>query len=269
MMTNTTPPDIEELLGRCLEAARSGGDPEELLRQHPEVAGEVRPLLALAAELEELPEPAPSMSAMMRTLARLATSTPAAGPARPRIRFFSRAVLARAAAVFLCVALLGWGTVAASSGALPGDMLYPVKLLTERAQFFLTVNTEARAELRIVFSGERLKEALRKHEGGGGIDKALLQSMLDEAQRALDAGPDIPEARRGLFFSRIAYLSDFQKNILEQLKGRVGPEEQQVLTPFIDACSQRCGRMCRMMGCGGRQGGASRPGWLCTCPTCE
>ena len=268
-MSNATPLGIEELLDRCLEAARSGGDTEELLRQHPEIADDVRPMLALAAELEELPGPAPSMAAMMRTLTRLAASPPAAGPAKPRIRFFSRAVLARAAAVFLCVVLLGWGTVAASTGALPGDMLYPVKLLTERAQFFLTVNTEARAELRIVFSGERLKEALRKHEGGGGIDKALLRSMLDEAQRALDAGPDIPEARRGLLFSRIAYLSDFQKNILEQFKGRVSPEEQQALTPFIDACSQRCGRMCRMMGCGKRQGEASQPGWICTCPTCE
>ena len=70
-------------------------------------------------------------------------------------------------------------------------------------------------------------------------------------------------------FSRVAYLSDFQKKILEQLKDRVGPEEQEALAPFIDACSQRCGRMCEMMGCGRARGGTSQDGWICTCPTCN
>lgn len=261
------PLPIEALLDRCIEVARSGGDPEELLEQHPDLARDVRPLLALATELGELPEPAVSVAGAMRMLTHLSLESQA--PPKPGIRFFSRAVLSRAAAVFVCVVLLGWGTVAASSDALPGSALYPVKRLTERVQFFLTINGEAKAELRIVFSEERLKEVLQKHGEDGEIDEALLRAMLDEAQKALDAGPSIPEARRGLFFSRVAYLSDFQKKILEQLKDRVGPEEQEALAPFIDACSQRCGRMCEMMGCGRARGGTSQDGWICTCPTCN
>jgi len=268
-MSDTAHLDTEEALDRCIEAARSGGDPEEILRRHPEIAGEVRPLLALAAELEDLPEP--SAPALTQTLMRLLLRTPEAEAhkVKPKIRFFSRAVLARAAAIFLCVGLLGWGTVAASSAALPGDLFYPVKLLTERVRFFLTIDTERRVELRLVFSEERLMEAVRKHEAGGGIDKELLRAMLDEAQMALDASPGVPEARRGLLFSRVAYLSDFQKKILEQLEGRAGPSEQRALAPFIDACSRRCGRMCEMMGCGKGQGGASQKQWICTCPMCD
>ena len=263
-MSDTTPLSTDELLDRCIEAARSGGDPEELLRQHPDIAADVRPLLALSTELGELPEPTVSVAGAMRMLMHLSLESPAASRPTPRIRFFSRAVLGRAAAVFLCISLLGWGTVAASSNARPGSMLYPVKLLTERVQFFLTVNGEARAELRIVFSDERLKEALRKHDEGGVIDEALLRAMLDEAQMALDTAPSIPEARRGLFFSRVAYQADFQKKILEQLNGRVGPEGQLALAPFIDACGKRCQQMCKIMGCGRAQGG-----WMCTCPTCD
>jgi hypothetical protein len=263
-MSDPTPLSTEELLDRCIEAAQSGGDPEELLRQHPDLAGDVRPLLALATELGELPEPAVSVAGAMRMLTHLSLESPAASPAKPKIRFFSRAVLGRAAAVFLCISLLGWGTVAASSDALPGSPLYHVKLLTERVHFFLTVNGEAKAELRIVLSEERLKEAILKHDEGGEVDEALLRAMLDEAQKALDAAPDIPEARRGLFLSRVAYQADFQKKVLEQLKGRVGPAEQLALAPFINACSERCGRMCKTMGCGNTQGG-----WMCTCPTCD
>ena len=265
----TDPLPIDELLDRCLETARSGGDPEELLRQHPDIAGDMRPLLALAVELGELPEPAVSVAGAMRMLTHLSLGSPAASPAKPRIRFFSRAVLGRAAAVFLCISVLGWGTVAASSNALPGSTLYSVKRLTERVQFFLTANGEARAELRIVFSEERLKEALRKHDEGGEIDTALLRAMLDEAQMALDAGPRIPEARRSHFLSRVAYQADFQKKTLEQLNGRVGAEEQSALAPFIAACGKRCQRMCKMMGCGRTPDGAPRCQESCACPMCR
>jgi uncharacterized protein DUF5667 len=246
-------PEPEELLDQCIEHMRTGGDPEDILRQHPDLADEVRPLLGLTSELAGLPDPRPSMPTLMRTLTRLALRRPT-----------SRRALMRAAAVFLCVCLAGWGAVAASANALPGDWLYSVKLLTERAQFFLTVNNEAKAELRIAFSEQRLTEMVRNYERGGGIDKQLLREMLDEAQDALDISPTLPEARRGLFLSRVAYLSDFQKSTLERLKERVGEEEQQELTRVIDACGKRCEQMCRMMGCGG---GAQRQ-WTCTCPKC-
>jgi len=268
-MSDNSPANAEDILDRCLETARSGGDPEDILREHPEGADELRPLLALAAELGALPEPEVSVPGLMRSLTHLLREEPEARPARRKIRFFSGAVLARAAAIFLCVGLLGWGAVAASQTALPGDLLYPVKLLTERARFVLTIDKEARAELRIVFSEKRLMEAVRKHREGGGLDKDLLRAMLDEAERALDAGPGLPEASRGLLYSRVAYLSDFQKSVLEQLKRRVASDEQKTLAPFIDACDQRCGRMCEMMGCGKTQDGTPQCQGLCTCPMCN
>ena len=262
-------PAPEELLDQCIEYSHAGGDPADILRQHPESAEEVRHLLALAADLENLPDPPPSLPGLMRALTRLAFQTREADArsSRPRSRFFPRRVLTRVAAIFLCVCLVGWGTVAASSDALPGEPLYMVKLLTERARFFLTVNEEARAELRIVFSSRRLTEAIRKYQAGDGIDEQILRAMLDEAQLAINAGPTFPEAQRGLFLSRVAYMSDFQKNTLEQLNGRAGPEEQRALAPFLEACGKRCKQMCQMMGCGGNEK-TSEWQWTCSCPRC-
>jgi len=262
-------PEPEELLDQCIEYSHAGGDLADILRQRPESAEEVRHLLALSTELEDLPDPPPSLPGLMRTLTRAALQTREADVrgSRSKFRLFPRRVLTRVAAIFLCVCLVGWGTVAASSDALPGDPLYMVKLLTERARFFLTVNEEARAELRIVFSSQRLTEAIRRYQAGDGIDEQVLRAMLDEAQLAIDAGPALPEAQRGLFLSRVAYMSDFQKSTLEQLEGRVGPEEQRALAPFIEACGRRCEQMCQMMGCGGNEK-TSEWQWTCSCPKC-
>ncbi len=236
----------EHLLDLCIEAIRAGRDPEGILAEYPEQADRIRPLLSLAKELERLPEPTTSVRGLMAALARV-TAEPSAPPATmpspaPRVGWFRRSALIRAAAMLLAVLLIGWGSVSASASALPGDWLYPIKRLTERATFILTLNPEDKAELRITFSEERLKEAVQKQQRGGGIDKELLQAMLDEARAALDAAPALPVAGRKRVIFRAAHLSEFQKQTLEELKERAAPEERKTLAPFIDECM-------RMRGC--------------------
>ncbi len=243
-MTAMTP-SPEELLDRCIDAARAGRDPEEILAKHPELADDIRPLLAIATDLAGLPAPSTSVRGLMAALARATAEQEAAAaqPPRRRVRWFSRSVLLRAAAMLLAVLLIGWGSVSASASAVPGDWLYPIKLFTERAKFILTVNPEDKAELRITFSEERLKEAVEKHQRGGGIDKELLQAMLDEAKAALDVAPGLPDASRRLLLSRAAYLSQFQRKTLKDLEKRAAPEERKTLAPFMDACMRRCNWM--------------------------
>ncbi len=63
---------VEELFDRCIEEARAGRDPEVTLREHPEAAKEVRPLLALAGEMARLPAPPPSEVSLAKVFAHLA-----------------------------------------------------------------------------------------------------------------------------------------------------------------------------------------------------
>jgi len=150
-----------------------------------------------------------------------------------------RRLLLKVAAAFLAMLGVGWGTVTSSAQALPGDFLYPIKIFTERARFFLTVNREHKAELRIVFSAERLKEAVLKQRRGEGLDRELLNEMLEEARLAIKASVEFPEPTRNLLVTRAARLSEFQQDTLARLKRQVAPEEREVVARYMDMCGRR------------------------------
>lgn len=264
-------PSVADVLDLCIEQSRTGGNPEEILRHHPGVADEVRPLLALAGKLDTLPAPSPATTAATGIFAALSRENANRRRERDRSRFFSGTVLCRAAAALAFMLFIGWGAIAASNHTIPGDLLYPVKLFTEHVRFLLAVNAEEQVELRIVFSEKRLTEAVRKYQRGGGIDRELLRAMLDESEKALGASQSIAKPGRGLVVSKIAYMSNFQKRILERLKAWVEPEQRARLEPFVRACDSRCERMCEILGCGRGEETASPAAGeqgICTCPRC-
>jgi hypothetical protein len=239
----------EDILDDCLEAMRTGKSLDEALRSCPELASELRPLLQRAAELTTLPEPAPAMHGLMRAMARAAVAeqTPAQAPQPLRIRFWSFPVLARVAASLVAAFLLFWGLTAASSQAVPGNLLYPLKRFTERVQVFLTLNGSDQAELRLVFSERRLAEALKKHQRDGGIDERLLRAMLDEAKSALDGSANLPPEQRGCLISRVDHLTAHQQTVIAHLQNQAAPPVQQAIAPFASMCSRRMQWMDEMM----------------------
>jgi hypothetical protein len=241
------PDNIEDILNLCIERKRSGGDPEDVLHLYPQLADEVRPLLELASGLETLPDPKPTGAGIVRLVSGLAEQKSAGR----KIQLFSFPVLARAAAVIVCVLLLGWGAGTASSNTVSGDLLYPVKQLGEKIRFFLTVDQQDRVELRIVFSDERLKEAVTKFQRGGGLDKTLLEAMLGEAKAAADGATGLSSDGRELLLAQVAYQSEFQRNTLEQLKGQANTTEGSDLTVYIDRCLDQCAMACHMMDASG------------------
>jgi len=233
--------ELAEILDRCVEQIHAGANSEEILEQYSDVADQIRPLLSLAVDFESQPDPAPSVDDLMATIVRLSQQRqplPETVSIRRVPRSWPRRLL-RVAAVVLVTFAMGWGTVTASASAMPGDWLYPIKLFTERARFFLTINSEQKAELRIVFSAERLKEAVRKHERGGGLDRELLAEMLEEARLAVKASAEFPETTRDLLVTRAANLSEFQQDTLNRLKSRVTPREQSIVVEYVDMCGRR------------------------------
>ncbi len=266
---------IEEMLDSCISELRAGKTISEVLKAYPEAADELRPLLEISETLQNLPDPSTSTVELIRRIRGLSARQIEEDEANSRargVRLFSFPVWSRAAAIILVVFLAGWTTVTASAQALPGSFLYPVKLFTERVKFFLTVNREDKAELRIVFSEERLRELVKKQQQGGGIDKKLLVAMLEEARLAVESSPKLSVVSRGLLISRMAYLSEFQEKTLEHLTNRVSPVEKKELMPFMDMCRRRCAWMREMMCGAGAESGSGAPDaklmrtWMRRCP---
>lgn len=75
----------------------------------------------------------------------------------------------------LGVAIFG-GTAYASSMALPGEILYPVKRVTEKLQLNVAVSEESKANLQAKFAEKRLKEL-------GEIQKQKKLNMQDDESK--------------------------------------------------------------------------------------
>lgn len=233
---------LAEILDQSIEQVRAGVDSEEVLQQYPpDVADQIRPPLSVAVAFESEPDPVPSVDDLMRAIVRLSGQQRPRKATAPQRRAGQsrRRLLLKVAAVILATFTIGWGMVTTSAQAVPDDLLYPIKVFTERAKFFLTVNQERKAELRIVFSAERLKETVLKQQRGEGLDRELLSEMLEEARLAVEASTEFPEPTRDLLVARAAKLSEFQQGALGRLKSQVTPEEQEVVVQYMDMCGRR------------------------------
>lgn len=240
---------LADILEKRLERVRAGQSVDEAVADLDSAdRAELRPLIETARKFEDLPQPNVSLEGLMRTLGRVGGETgdrSKSGLTGKRLAWFTRPVWARAAAIVLVMFLVGWGTANASASAMPGDLLYPVKLFTERARFFLTLNTEDQAELRIVFSSRRLREAVAQQQRTGEVDPKLLSEMLEEARLAVLSAPALPESSRQLLVSRAAHLTDYQYDALGRFVADVD-SQRRVVAQYRNMCRQR-GQWMRQM----------------------
>ncbi|NQU83191.1 MAG: hypothetical protein HQ536_00610 [Parcubacteria group bacterium] len=86
----------------------------------------------------------------------------------------------RAIIVSLIVVLIpggGFTTVKAALGSLPGDILYPIKITTEKIQVAFVSDANAKTQLRVDFAERRLQEAtviINKEDNGEREEKVAL-----------------------------------------------------------------------------------------------
>ena len=234
---------IEDILDLSLAELKKGAPLDEALARYPGQAGELRPLLLLAARLEAAPKPEPGVNAVYLALIEAGKALP--GWKAPGARYLPDWLLrpqfafAKAMAFVLIFALLGWSTVEVSVGALPGDLLYPVKLAAEQIMLALTLKPEGKAELRLTFSEQRMRELLARYRKDGQIDAGLIKEMLDEAKRAVDRISALPKEKQALFYSKVIHFNDYQKETLQTLQPHVSGEQRKYIAAAIEDCSSR------------------------------
>ena len=91
------------------------------------------------------------------------------------------------------------GAAFTSQGALPGELLYPVKIVTEKIELAVTKDEIKKTELHLEFAGKRLDEVeqlIESDKDGTQIDNALssYQKELNESRKILeDTGAKKPE----------------------------------------------------------------------------
>ena len=159
---------LQDILNECIDAVLQGDEIEQCLARYPEYAQELEPLLRLAFATKRVSsslEPRPEFKAATRyrffsaLSAKKQSRKPWLGLFR-RHRFVlgDQSRWAFAMAATLLIFLSSAGMVYASSDAVPGDVLYPVKTATEQGQLFITYDEKARDGLYLRFAWRRLQE---------------------------------------------------------------------------------------------------------------
>lgn len=163
---------LADRLEELLEQGLRGRDwPRELEALPPEERAEFEPALRALASLAEVKRPGMTLSAWERGRKRMLQSLRAGRAPQGRSAAGGRAAwlpgrwsgrLVPAALGVILLLLAGSGTVAAAQGALPGEPLYPVKLLSEQVQLWVREQVEGPAaalELADGLQRRRLNEA--------------------------------------------------------------------------------------------------------------
>jgi Domain of unknown function (DUF5666) len=154
----------EDALEACLLSLRQGASLQAALEAHSELADELRPLLEAAQAADSLSVEGLPRLAIVRSRTRLLQRAAVLRPER-KPRFSLPSLVARPAlsiAVIAMALMLGVGAVgAAGAQSLPGDSLYPAKLIAEDVLLQLASDPASRLRLEEAYLEQRAEEVRR------------------------------------------------------------------------------------------------------------
>ena len=214
----------EEILARCIDEVRSGRcTVEECLGRYPELRNELRPLLEVALSIQP-PQATPSEEFRRRARNRLlaemqpSTATATGKPVFPRRFVFALSVRAVAtlALAFIVLMAVSSGVYAAQS-SLPGDVLYPVKIGTEKLQVAVSVNPEDKAYLHLKLAQRRIDEVTVQISRNRQTDVSGLATLPAETDAALREIKKVSPHDASTFLSYLAESTINQQVILSSL----------------------------------------------------
>ena len=234
--------NIEEILDRLITQMQEGQAVDDLLRAYPEYADELRPLLVLAHQINKLPKPEPDARAVDVVVKKARKSITGEQPAR---RFslwrliVQHPVAVRTVALVTVLLVAVVTTVSLSAYSLPGDLLYPVKKLTEDVQFFLTVDAEGRARLHVRFADERTYELSCLLKKKAQIDEELFAAMLQQIRAAIDCTEFLDEETTVEIVGHLDSCNHHQMALLEETKQSECDFEIEALEEAIKTCIEQ------------------------------
>ena len=133
-----------------------------------------------------------SRAAELGSLERIGPSgAPTAVTLRPRGWI---PVLARAAVAVLIAFMMFAGIGAASTYAMPGDPVYSIKRLIERAHLFVLPGGQARANAYLRYADERMDEL--EYAGARGMNK-WYEALAADAQNRIDGAYGVADTMKG------------------------------------------------------------------------
>lgn len=147
-----------QILEECLQRMQMGERPESILRDYPQQAGELRPLLESAQQAQGGVLHLPPVSGVSRSRAQFLEAAAAQTQRRRWFAFslprFGSALLT----TFILILTIGLVVALASDRSLPGQPLYGIKRSVERAQLALSGDALTHLSREDAFDQRRAEE---------------------------------------------------------------------------------------------------------------
>ena len=238
-----------QVLDECLRGIESGQvTVEDCLRLHPEFGGSLGPLLTLAVQTQQgLAPAAPSGVVRGQIEARLLNRVhkeTASGLRTPppsiRRAWSRRPVFALASlSLILSLLVLTTGVAYASTEALPGDLLYPVKQGLEQARLAISTTPEGDTALLVGFADERLAEAEALAAAGRLADFELaLQGYESEISALVGLVEEVPAGVGDGPLEAVESRLSHHLEVLARVRTHVPASAQQAIGNAIERAGQ-------------------------------
>jgi hypothetical protein len=202
---------ISQILADCIDALQNGeSSVADLLEKYPDYADDLAPYLNVVEGIWQTPKVTPRsqfvQSAASRLIQKIAERQdepvrihpyPLRSAPTSRVRYSRTSIWISLGLAFLATVSIGSGTVFASNEAIPGDILYPVKLEVETVR--LNVASPAQiVDLEIEYSTRRVREAdlLANANRFEAIPKTIdaYNVYVNDAENRLDQGTGLKAA---------------------------------------------------------------------------
>ena len=151
---------LEDALEACLRSLSRGASVDSAVSAFPDLADELRSLLQAAQAASSLASSGVSRHALVRSRTRLLQRAAAIAPIRRRSLWPALARPALAGLVAAAALFLGGAGLAAAQ-SLPGDTLYPAKLVAQDVVLRLASGPKARLSLETKYAEQRIEEVQR------------------------------------------------------------------------------------------------------------
>lgn len=177
--------EFNEILDKCLQRLLEGEDLEQCLRDYPDQADQIRPLLQTAAMVKTTTtlQPRPEFMSHARHEFQMAVRNSQSKKAHRW--FIWRPVWAGAVSTVVVCLLAGGATVMASGNSMPDQTLYPVKVAAEQVRLTLTRSPIAKATLNAELADKRVNEIVYLANKGEAED-AELESVTTRLQQHMN-----------------------------------------------------------------------------------
>lgn len=173
--------NIDQIFNSCLDEVLNGQTTvEDCLERYPEYAAELEGLLWTSMDISKAASIIPPVGARMRIRVALNQRMAELSSRTVRPRPFWRIGWANAVVTFVLGLTMAGGSVAyAASSAMPGQILYPLKLDLEQALVGLTFSSEAKVELYASLNDRRVGEIVYLAGKGNSQGIAELTSRIE------------------------------------------------------------------------------------------